>query len=244
MRENSFFSVRQDNAFSITELTLLVRRAFVSLYPGTSFDAATTEAYGSENCFFLSRNGCSEAMVVFTAAEPLDAEVLSGFARRAAELESRVRGFRGHTRDFFVSVATAEISESLKQAVRDRYSGWSFFEFILLQSETDEGLALKLIQTQKKRPVLAPWPAVSSLETVRKTTIIPAAPTQREKITERRLNPEELSALIDLSLGLEMRSRGMDWEVPSSLHSPREIDSAGLEDHPRQKSDVHPDIEA
>ena len=72
----------------------------------------------------------------------------------------------------------------------------------------DEGLALKPIHLETVCP-----PADVRVTTVAPPKVLPRSPTG---LPDRRLSPEELSALIDLSLGLEMRSRGMDWESPPS----------------------------
>ncbi len=230
MKDTLFYQVRQDNPLPLAELALLVRQAFISLYPGTAFDEDVTVLYGSENSFFLSRTGRTESIAVFVTPEPLDSEALAGFSIKAAEAEVRIREFRGQTREFLVSIVAAEIPERVKAELNVIQSDWSLFEYLPLQSETDEALALKPVRLKNAHPKAGP----------RKVSVLVSAPKaagalSSEPLPNRRLSPEELSALIDLSLGLEMRSRGMHWDIPSKKMG---TSSSRQDDVSRRRPDI------
>jgi len=181
----------------------LVRQAFISLYPGTFFDESMTELYGSENSFFLRRSSRAESIAVFVTPEPLDSETLAVFSRKAADAEIRMRESRSQSREFLVSIVAAEIPERIKVELNKCPLDWFLFEYLLLQSEMDDGLALKPVSLQR-----APLPVEAARVAVAAPKAQPLPPTAG--VPDRRLSPEELSALIDLSLGLEMRSREMN----------------------------------
>jgi len=216
LKETFFYQVRQDTPLPLAELTHLVRQAFISLYPGTSFDEELTALYGSENLFFLSRTGRTENIAVFVIPEGLDLERLADLLSKSQEAEIRVRGTRSQIKEFLVSVVASKISEKVSHELTERQTDWSFFEYLLLQSEMDEGLALKPIHSQRicEETVCVEPPAVRVAAPQAATPSLGAA-----RLPDRRLSPDELSALIDLSLGLELRSRGMtgDLSLPQKL---------------------------
>ncbi len=203
MKGTPFYQVRQGDALSLLELTALINQALIALYPGTSLDETLTPLYGAEDSFFISRADRTECIWVCISPEPLSAETLGPILKRAAEAEFRAREFRSSMEqerkrgEFLVSVFAAQIPEDLRKALGDCGPHWSFFEYMLLQSETDEGIALKKIEI-----VSPPVPLQRG---------IPIPPSSGR---DTRLSPEELNALIDLSLGLELRSRGLPWEGP------------------------------
>ena len=206
MKETAFYQIRQDNTLPLAELALLVRQAVIHLYPGTSFDEALTALHGSEEHFFISRSSRTESIVVFVTPEILDFEILERFSRKAVEALSRGREFRSQTQEFLVSIVAAEIPEKIRSKLSARQSGWSLFEYLQLQSEMEEGLALKPIHLEKVCP---------PKEVREMSAALPKAlPPALARLPDRRLSPEELSALIDISLGLEMQSRGMSWDIP------------------------------
>jgi len=212
LKETLFYQIRQDNTLSVTELSLLVRQAFVALYPGTSFDHDMTFLHGSENRFFLTRAGKRESIAVFVTLDELDKSMLAGTQRDAAAAEFCIREARSGMQDFLTTIVAKKVPEGIKKEILTCQPGLSCFEYLLLQSETDEGLALKPIEKSLALPMaerLTPVPAPKIIS----PEVLNPIRTSDSGI-DRRLSPEELNALIDLSLGLEMKTRGVEWDLP------------------------------
>lgn len=189
------------------ELSSLIRKALISLYPGTSYEESLSSAYGTVDSFFMSRNEGDEILWICVTAEMLETRMVESASGRARELEWRIRESRPEMKRFSVSVFTPRLEEKLRREAEGAYEGWSFFEYWQLQSETEEGLALK--KWERRLPQAAEAPAPEAQPRPEPQPDLPL-PVERDV----RLTPDELNTLIDLSLGLQLRSRGLTWDDP------------------------------
>ncbi len=195
MKGMSFYQVRRDGPLSASEVEPWVRQAIISFYPGTSQEDALAAFRQSTPGFFLSRAAGTEIIWGLVLPEGLNQEHLDSLRSQAATLETGVRGFLPRVRSFLVFIFAPDLDEKAREGLKDFGARWSFFEYFFLQAENEEGLALRKLE----QGVLPENPA----------TIEKSAEPETLFSHPQRLSADELNALIDLSLALELRNRGL-----------------------------------
>ncbi len=202
MNGMSFFQVRRHGNPNPNELAVLIRRAIISFYPGTTEDHRLNALHSASPGFYLSRAGGSEVIWARVFPEPLTDEILASLHEEARAMKISVLDFRPRVQNFLTFIFSPSLEPDILKQLKSFETSWAFYEYFFLQAENEEGLALR-----KYESVVAP----EFTESPQKVAIRKPEFRDPSSIYQySRLTPEELNTLIDLSLSLEQRAQGLD----------------------------------
>ena len=203
MKGLSFFQIRPNSPWSPAELACALQQTILSLYPGSVREDGFAAVHSPAPGFYVSRSEGLEVIRGCVWNEPLTEAALEDLRAQTSKIEAAVRGFRPGVRNVLFFVFAPRSEEPVFLPLESFSAAWTFFEYYFLQTENEEGIALR----KYERAVL---PERSAAPQER----VPLEPQSAPVLapSPKRLSSDELNALIDISLALELRSRGLNPE--------------------------------